>query len=126
MAGRNALHTGTLKKKMVEALKKTLGIVTDAAKLAKIDRQTHYKWLADDPAYKAEVEAISDIVLDFAESNLFILVKEKNPAAILFLLKCKGRKRGYIEKQEIGLTDSDGKGISIIFKPSGDEPLKDK
>jgi hypothetical protein len=91
----------TLKKAMLEALEKSLGIVSTAAKLAGIDRTTHYVWLKADPDYKKAVASIADSVLDFAESHLYKLVKEGNPAATIFFLKTKGKKRGYIERQEI-------------------------
>jgi hypothetical protein len=95
----------TLKKAMLEALEKSLGIVSTAAKLAGIDRTTHYVWLKADPDYKKAVASIQDSVLDFAESHLYKLVKEGNPAATIFFLKTKGKKRGYIERQEIEVTE---------------------
>ena len=95
----------TLKKAMLEALEKSLGIVSTAAKVAGIDRSTHYAWLKADEEYKSAVNSIQDSVLDFAESHLYKLVKEGNPAATIFFLKTKGKKRGYIERQEIEVTE---------------------
>ena len=86
---------------MLEALKKAMGVVTTAAKMVGIDRVTHYRWLADDKEYKEAVEDLQNVVLDFAESALYKMVENHNPAATLFLLKTKGKKRGYIERQEI-------------------------
>lgn len=93
--------TDTKKEAMLEALDKSLGIVSTAAKMVGIDRSTHYAWMKDDPEYKKAVDAIQDGVLDFAESHLYKLVKEGNPAATIFLLKTRGKTRGYIERQEI-------------------------
>ena len=90
---------------MLEALERSLGIVSTAAKAANIDRQTHYNWLKDDPNYKAAVEAIQESVIDFAESHLYKLIKEGNPAANIFYLKTKGKNRGYIERQEIEVSE---------------------
>jgi len=86
---------------MLEALDKSLGIVSTAAKMVGIDRSTHYAWMKSDPEYKKAVDSIQDGVLDFAESHLYKLVKEGNPAATIFLLKTRGKTRGYIERQEI-------------------------
>lgn len=86
---------------MLEALEKTLGVVTTAAKMVGIERTTHYKWMSSDKDYKIKVEDLQDVVLDFAESALHKMVENHNPAATLFLLKTKGKKRGYIERQEI-------------------------
>lgn len=86
---------------MIEALEKTLGVVTTAAKMVGIERTTHYKWMENDAEYKANVDDVQNVVLDFAESALHKMVENHNPAATLFLLKTKGKKRGYIERQEI-------------------------
>ena len=94
-------RTDTKKAAMLEALEKSLGIVSTACKMVDISRQTHYAWLKADEDYKKAVDSIQDGVLDFAESHLYKLVKEGNPAATIFFLKTKGKKRGYIERQEI-------------------------
>ena len=93
------------KQAMLEALEASLGIVSTAAKKANIGRSTHYKWIVEDPDYKQAVQEVQDSVLDFAESHLYKLVKEGNPAATIFFLKTKGKKRGYIERQEIEVTE---------------------
>lgn len=86
---------------MLDALEKSLGIVTTAAKIAGIDRGSHYNWMKDDEQYKSDVEDIGNIVLDFAESQLHKQIKEGQQASTIFYLKTKGKKRGYIEAQEI-------------------------
>ena len=105
------------KKSLLEALEKTLGIVTDACKMVGVSRQTFYVYMNDDPEFKAAVEEISDVALDFAESKLFQLIdgvycektlgtetivyqKPPDTIATIFFLKTKGKKRGYIEKHE--------------------------
>ena len=92
----------TLKNAMIEALEKSLGIVTTAAKLVGIERNTHYVWLKEDPEYKKAVDGISNMTIDFAESKLHSLIKNENPTAIIFYLKTKGRDRGYIESLNLG------------------------
>ena len=89
------------KEQMLEALEKSLGIVSTACKMVDVGRTTHYQWMKDDPDYKKAVDSIQDGVLDFAESHLYKLVKEGSPAATIFLLKTRGKTRGYIERQEI-------------------------
>jgi hypothetical protein len=101
----NSTISAPKKVAMLEALEKSLGIVSTAAKAANVDRQSHYNWMKEDPAYKAAVESIQESVIDFAESHLYKLVKEGNPAATIFYLKTKGKKRGYIERQEIEVTE---------------------
>ena len=93
------------KSAMLEALKKHLNIVTTACKDVGIDRSTHYEWLKNDPDYKAKVEALDDVVLDFAESKLHQSINNGSDTATIFFLKTKGKKRGYVEKQEITQTN---------------------
>ena len=91
------------KKAMLEALEKSLGVVTTACKSVGIGRTTHYMWLDEDPEYRRAVESISDIAVDFAESSLHKQIKDGNPTSTIFFLKTKGKKRGYVERQEIDL-----------------------
>jgi len=96
----------TLKKAMLEALEKSLGVVTTACKQVGIDRGTHYRWLKEDTEYADQVKAIENVTLDFAESQLHKQILDGNTTATIFLLKTKGKSRGYIERQEV-VTDSD-------------------
>jgi hypothetical protein len=94
---------------MLEALEKTLGVVTSACKLVNITRETHYRWLKEDEAYKLAVKSIDDVAIDFAESQLHKQIGKGKTQATIFYLKTKGKKRGYVEKQELD--------ISGEFKP---------
>lgn len=100
------------KKGMIEALEKSLGIVTTACKAVGISRETHYRWLREDEKYKASVDAIADIALDFAESSLHKQIQNGEVSSTIFYLKTKGKSRGYVERQEI--TGADGGPVQII------------
>jgi hypothetical protein len=89
------------KKAMINALEKSLGIVTSACKAVGIARETHYRWLREDEDYSTSVKSIEDIALDFAESQLHQQIKNGEVSSTIFFLKTKGKKRGYIERQEI-------------------------
>ena len=80
------------------------GVVSTAAPMAGIDRRTHYRWLKSDEDYKQKVEDLENVMLDFAETNLHQQIMEGNTTATIFLLKTRGRKRGYIERQNIEMT----------------------
>lgn len=88
----------TLKKAMIAAMRKSLGVVTTAAEKAGIDRSTHYEWLKTDPAYKAEIEALVEVKRDFVESKLMTLVNAGDTSATIFCAKVLLKKRGYIER----------------------------
>lgn len=91
----------TKKAAMIDALEKSLGVVTSACKAVSISRQTHYEWYHTDPAYKQVVDDISEIALDFAESQLHRQIKDGNTTATIFYLKTKGKKRDYVERTEV-------------------------
>ena len=103
------------KKIFIEALKEQLGVVTAAAKQTGVNRTTHYKWMKQDSKYKEEVDALDDLVLDFAENALFKMMKEKNTAAVIFFLKCKGKHRGYVERSE-QVIEHKGEHLKIIIE----------
>ncbi len=91
---------------MLKALEKSLGIVTVACKNSDVPRSTYYKWLNEDEDFALAVKEIENIALDFAESQLHKQISENSTPATIFYLKTKGKKRGYIERQEI--TGADG------------------
>lgn len=105
---------------MLSALEKSLGVVTTAAKSAGIERQTHYKWLEKDPKYKKAVEELQEVAIDFAESKLFKAIENGAEASTIFYLKTKGKKRGYIEKQEFDHTTKGEKITPPISWVDGD------
>lgn len=96
----NPTKTDIKKRAFLEALEKTLGVVTTACKMAEINRSTYYDWIEKDPEFKKRVMDIGEIALDFAESSLHKQIKRGNTIATIFYLKTKGKKRGYIERIE--------------------------
>ena len=93
--------TDIKKKEILEALEKSLGIVTTACKQVGINRDTYYEWLKKDKEFKRKVKELENVALDFAESQLHKQIAKGNPLSTMFYLKCKGKKRGYIEQQEL-------------------------
>jgi hypothetical protein len=107
-------RTDTNKKGMLDALEKSLGIVTTATKAVGISRETHYRWMKEDAEYKAAVDGIEGIALDFAESQLHKQIREGNSTATIFFLKTKGKNRGYIERQEVQQTNENLFNVRIL------------
>lgn len=109
----------TIKKATLDALEKSLGVVTQAVRQVGIARSTFYEWMKDED-FRKEVDNIQDIALDFAESQLHKQIQDGNTSATIFYLKTKGKKRGYIERQEITGADGLPNDIKInIIKSSG-------
>lgn len=89
------------KEAMLRALENSLGVVTTACKSVNINRTTHYRWIKEDAKYAEAVREIEEVAIDFAESNLHKQIQEGNTSATIFYLKTKGKRRGYIERQEV-------------------------
>jgi hypothetical protein len=89
------------KKAILEALEKSLGVVTTSCKKVGIGRTQFYNWLNDDNEFRTKVDDIQNVALDFAESQLHKQIGDGNTSATIFYLKTKGKNRGYVERQEI-------------------------
>lgn len=82
---------------------------------------TVYQWQKKNKAVKDAIEDERIRGLDFAEGQLFTLMKEKNVAAVIFYLKTQGKGRGYIEKQEIDYTQMIPDTINVYEYAPGDK-----
>lgn len=111
------------KKDLLLALEKSLGVVTTACKTVGLDRTTFYRYLQDDPEFKASVDDIENVAIDFAESKLHKQIEKGDTTATIFYLKTKGKKRGYVEKQEHEHTGKDGGPIQIDLSKLSTEEL---
>jgi hypothetical protein len=100
------------KRKAIEALEKSLGVVTTACKSLGMPRSTFYLWKKSDEEFAAAVQDIAEVAIDFAESHLHKQIKDGNTSATIFYLKTKGKKRGYIERVEH--TGADGEPLLPI------------
>ena len=75
--------------------------ITEACKNCGIDRTTYYHWLVQYPGFAEEVANSKQATIDWVEQKLFDQIKNDSPACTIFFMKCQGKKRGYIEKEEI-------------------------
>ena len=89
------------KKALLQSLEKNLGVVTSACRQVGISRTTFYDYYKRDSKFKKSVDSLSEVALDFVESKLFEQINDNNPTSTIFYLKTKGKKRNYIERQEI-------------------------
>lgn len=100
------------KKKLLEALERSLGIVTPACKEVGVSRDTFYRYYNEDSEFKKSVDDINNITLDFAENQLLKKIKEGSERSILFYMKYKARLRGYSDS--IDITSGGEKIVSEI------------
>ena len=88
-------------KQIMLSLQKNGGFITQTAKDIGVTYQAVWLRINRNEKLKAAYDEIREGYLDFAESKLIAQVREGNIAAICFFLKCQGKRRGYVEKQEL-------------------------
>lgn len=84
--------------KIVTAYEKKGGNMAATAAALGITRQALYNWRKEDKKLSAALDDVDEGILDYTESKLIEKVNEGNLTAIIFLLKTKGKKRGYVEQ----------------------------
>ena len=77
------------------------GNVSKTCQALKISRKTFYEWYNNDPIFKESIDDVNESLIDFVESKLMQLITNNEVAPTIFFLKTKGKKRGYIETNEI-------------------------
>lgn len=126
--------TDSNKKRVLECLEESRGIVTTACQNANIARSQFYEWVNTDPEFKAAVEAVNESAIDHVESKLLekingisMATKSKedgdpivytlppSDTAIIFFLKCRAKKRGYVERTEVVPMDPDGNPLQNVI-----------
>ena len=95
--------TSNKKETFLQALKLNLGNITEACKASNVPRRTYYNWVDADEEFKHSCKDVEESLLDLAENRLLEKIDKYDITAIIFFLKTKGKKRGYIEKQEVEL-----------------------
>lgn len=63
-----------------------------------ISRRTFYNWRQSKPSLDNLLKDAEESVIDFTESKLIERINEGDITAIIFYLKTKGKKRGYVEQ----------------------------
>jgi|SRR6187402_687139 len=118
MSEKDPYNTNNKKRAVLDNLKLSRGIISSACESADISRVTFYEWIKNDPEFASAVDEINESAIDFVESKLHQkingiecvtfngkgeqVVYEVPPSdtAIIFYLKTKAKKRGYIERTE--------------------------
>lgn len=85
---------------LIQALKLSGGMISVAAEKLSCSRQTIYSYLEKYPELREAKEDIEDKMLDLVEAKLISKINEGDMTGIIFYLKTKGKRRGYIERTE--------------------------
>lgn len=63
-------------------------------------RYTFYKWKEKSKKLNDMLKEADESVIDFAESKLMEHINDGDVTSLIFFLKTKGKKRGYVERVE--------------------------
>jgi hypothetical protein len=132
----NAEFKEISKEAFIIAYKENFGNITIACESAGVGRGQYKSWCDKDPEFRkrlAEIEP-EEIMLDFGEHKLMERIAKGDTLATMFLLKTKGKRRGYIERQEVAHEGDVVKQITVnvlkadhvddVPKLDGDEHLQ--
>ena len=87
------------------------GNITRACDLCQITRGEFNQWCEVSQGFVEGLEEVADRILDNAEQVLQDAINDNNLTATIFFLKCKGKSRGYVERQEV--TGTGGKPLTF-------------
>lgn len=122
--------------KFLRELAKSRGTIYVACNNVGINRTTYYRWMEMYPDFKEAVEEINESVIDFVESKLIekvngITVRKgvddesgediiydlpPSDTAIIFFLKTRAKKRGYIERSEFANPPGESFSLTLDLK----------
>ena len=97
---------------VVKAYEKSAGNLSLCAKAIGIDRRTLDRWRKKYPELDTMMRDVEESLIDLCESRLMQAVNDGNLTAIIFLLKTKGKSRGYIEGQIINANINTNKSMT--------------
>jgi hypothetical protein len=89
------------------ALSKAGGFISMACKSLGCTRKTIYNYIDKFPELKDIVTDIREQYLDIAEAALIKNVKDGKSGDIKYFLNTQGKKRGYVEKNQLDITSGD-------------------
>ena len=104
---------------IIDALRDVNGMVYLAARKLGCAPNTIYNRMAKSGNIKDAVENYRGELVDLSEQKLRQAVLSGEPWAVALVLKTLGKKRGYVERQEI--TGEDGKRIVVDLTDESDD-----
>lgn len=87
--------------KVTSLIHSTHGNLSEVARIMGVNRSTIYEWIKREPSIAEAVDEARERAIDIAEASLTKQIAEGNTAATIFMLKTRGKSRGYVERQEI-------------------------
>jgi hypothetical protein len=98
---------------LANALQEAHGLVYVAAAQLGCRAETIKVRLAQSPEIRRVQDEAKGRLLDQTEQRLYDAIEAGDPWAIQFFLKTQGKSRGYVERQEVAPTDTEGKTLDL-------------
>lgn len=107
-----------------DALKKTAGNISQAAKALGVNRNTLYNRIHQAPTLQTVLQNTREELVDIAESALLRGVLDGNMTAIIWTLKASpaAKARGWSERQEVTGADGGAVTVKVIYDDFGVMP----
>lgn len=101
------------------AMVKTFGNIHQSCMVTSIKPATYRRWLKEDELFNKLINDgdFENRLVDFAESKLVKKIEEGDIIAILFTLKTRGKKRGYVEGKNEPVKPDENKVPSWFDEP---------
>ena len=101
MAEKRKRRTKVTKVKAIMAIYNARGVLAKAADELGVTRRTLYNYMQRWPDLARAYEDAQERLLDLAENVLVGAMQRGSLPAAMFVLKTKGKDRGYTERQEV-------------------------
>lgn len=89
------------KEVILKAIPGTRGILVNVAVKCGLNRNTIALYAKEYEEVREALQDERERLIDMAENNLVVALKDKEAWATVYALKTLGKSRGYVEKQEI-------------------------
>lgn len=107
-----------------DALRKAGGFISYAAKSLNVSPSAVTQRVKANEHLQQVLREVKDSYLDLSEAALLKKIKAGDLGAICFYLKCQGKDRGYVEKQQIEASSPDGKPLKFNIEFVGSDASK--
>ena len=112
----------TKKDAFLQAYTDSKGIISYACESVGISRPTYYRWRQEDEDFNEKCSSIEEYVIDLVEGKLLTNINEGDVTSIIFYLKTKGKRRGYVERvQTEDISDREPVKVEIVMPNRSDE-----
>lgn len=96
---------------MLEIVGDKNGNISAIARHFGVDRATIQRRVDESSGLQTALASAREGMIDTAESRLYKAIKEGKTPELIFFLKTQGKRRGYVERQEV--TGADGGPVKV-------------